>query len=283
MTSLLEIYGLPIAASGILAACLAVIGAQVAARDRAMQTLCMTQGALLGVLFGIGCMSVFHISQDDALMVPLTGGMLGSLLTLGTSEALIKRIESSKNTYFTALFAVLISAGHLVSSLFPGLESHMTQRYFGDLAVITDETAWITICVSGAMGILLMVLSRQLTKGAFFESMLGMSGRRSHSTRIFIAIGLTLAIISFSTQVVGLLFTITSLFVPTALLSQMPGSYRAHLIACGAIAFVASILGFTSSLSFSHLPTVPLVGLCMVTCAALAMLFHRVREQFFAR
>ena len=58
MSTLLAIYSVAIVASACLASGLALLGAQLATRDRAVQTLCIGQGAMFGVLLGIGLCQV---------------------------------------------------------------------------------------------------------------------------------------------------------------------------------------------------------------------------------
>ena len=278
MSSMFEIYGLPIAASGLLAAVLGVMGALVAARDRAMQTLCIAQGAMFGVLLGIGIVTIHdQFTARSQAIVPFGSAILGACLTFCLSEAMVKRVEASRNTYFAALFAVLMAAGHLASALFPGLESHMTQRYFGDLAVITDSAAWTTIGAAGIVGLILALAISRLTRSAFFENMLGTTATRSQPILHFAATLMILAVISFSIQVTGLLFTVTALFVPTSILSQLSGGYRNHLTACAVVAFASTTIGFLVSLTRSDIPTVPLVSLCMILFGVLAMVVHRTR------
>lgn len=283
VNSLLQIYGLPIIASGLLALSLAVIGAQVAARDRAMQTLCLSQGALLGVLVSIGLLGGYGHPEEPGLFFPFVGSIVGTLFTFGASEIFVKKIDSSKNTYFAAFFAVLLAAGHCVTAMFPGLETHMTQRYFGDLAVITDNAAIAGIVVSVTSGVSLIFIAEKLTKASFFESALGIQTEDFSRPKRWLMVFFILALISFSTQVMGLLFTVTALFVPTAVLSQMSGGYRDHLQACALIASLSTMGGFILSLIGPALPTVPLVSLTMVTLSTLAWIFHKSKKIVFKK
>ena len=66
MQALLSIYAWTIAASTILGSALALLGVQLAARDRAMQTMCIGQGAMLGVLVGIGFFLGFEATPTQS-------------------------------------------------------------------------------------------------------------------------------------------------------------------------------------------------------------------------
>ena len=274
MTYLLAIYGLPIVASGLFGACLAAIGAQIAARDRAMQTLCLSQGAVLGVLLSIGILSTFFDATHPGVIWPFVGAFLGSAVAFFLSETLVSKVESSKNSYFAALFACLLATGYFVTALFPGLEIHMSQKYFGDLAVITDDTASVATLLAVFGGAVLIAVARPLTRATFFHSALGIRGVRAREQLPFLAF--TLALIAFSTQAMGLLFTITALFVPTTLLARGAGGYKTHLITCGGVGLLASTFGFFLSLAGPQLPTVPVVCFCMVGLSVLAAFMLRL-------
>ena len=276
MSSLLAIYGLPIVASGLFAACLAVVGAQIAARDRAMQTLCLSQGALLGVLLSIGLLTAVFHSDELGLVWPFVGAFLGSVTAFCLSERLVSKVDSSRNSHFAALFSSLLAMGYFVTAIFPGLEMHMSQKYFGDLAVITDDTAWVAIAVALVSGATLVAMARLLTRTTFFEIALGYLPLTRRSQLALLTF--TLGIIAFSTQVMGLLFTITVLFVPTTVLAKVSGGYRAHLLACAVIGFSASAVGFILSLAGPQLPTVPVICFCMVGFSASATMLHRLKR-----
>src|SRR5690606_37998596 len=118
-----------IVAASLLAAGLSVLGAHIATRDKAMQTLCLGQGAMLGVITGIG---VAHALDGSGLILawlPFAIAATCAGLTFALSERLLRNKHASKNTVLVSLFGILLAAGYLASALFPGLESHMTQRY----------------------------------------------------------------------------------------------------------------------------------------------------------
>lgn len=270
MNQLLAIYGWTIAASMILAAGLALLGMQLAARDRAMQTLCMGQGAMLGVLLGLG-LAVHPL-------LPLASALVSAALTFAASEFLVARRMASSNTHFASLFAVLLAGGYLISALFPALENHMAQKYFGDLATLsTEESYWVLV-----LGLLLCVLmslfQRRFTCESFEKSIIGSerSGRASFSTFDLI----TLVTLCFCVQTVGYLFTIACLFIPTAVASrQLAAGLQRHLWFCAVTAFVASGAGFFLSLESTRLPTVPTIIAVMLGMSLLLSLLFAGRRR----
>lgn len=250
MSQLLAIYGWTIAASMILAAGLALLGTQLAARDRAMQTLCMGQGAMLGVLLGLG-LAVHPL-------LPLISALAAGALTFAVSEFLVARRMASSNTHFSSLFAVLLAGGYLISALFPALENHMAQKYFGDLATLSAEESYWVLVLGFFLLLTMSLLHRRFTCESFEKSITGMSrpGRVPFSTFDVI----TLVTLCFCVQTVGYLFTIACLFIPTAVASrQLAAGLRRHLWFCAVTAFLASGAGFFLSLESTRMPTVPTI------------------------
>ena len=259
MIDLLSIYGLAVVASTILAAGLGLMGVHLAARDRAMQTMCIGQGAMLGVLLGIGLTQTVLSEQLDAV-APFILAILAAAGTFWLSESLVARKSASRNTHFIALFAVLLAGGYLVSALFPALESHMAQKYFGDLATVSQNQAWMTLLVGTVLLFCMVGLQKAVSRQSFEAAILGRERNPlAGGSGVWFALG-TLVIIGFAVQIVGYLFTIACLFIPTSLAarSRRLGLTR-HLILAGSVAALATATGFVASLYFSRLPTVPTI------------------------
>ncbi|HYX36991.1 MAG TPA: metal ABC transporter permease [Oligoflexus sp.] len=267
MNQLLSIYGWTIAASMFLAAGLALLGSQLAARDRAMQTLCLGQGAMLGVLLGLG-LAVHPL-------FPLLTALISAALTFGISEFLVARRMASSNTHFASLFAVLLAGGYLISALFPALENHMAQKYFGDLATLSTEESYWGLIVGVVLLMLMIVYHRRFTCESFEKAITGSQrvGRWPWTSFDLIAL-LTLC---FCVQTVGYLFTIACLFLPTAVASrQLPAGLRRHLWFCGTTSAVAAGAGFLLSLESSRLPTVPsIIVMILITSLMMTPFFSR--------
>jgi ABC-type Mn2+/Zn2+ transport system permease subunit len=261
VNQLLAIYGWTIAASMILAAGLALLGAQLAARDRAMQTLCMGQGAMLGVLLGLG-LAVHPL-------FPLVSALVSAALTFAVSEFLVARRMASSNTHFSSLFAVLLAGGYLISALFPALENHMAQKYFGDLATLSTEESYWVLVLGLLLFFLMIVLHRRFTCESFEKSITGSLHKRRVPFSAFDLI--TLLALCYCVQTVGYLFTIACLFIPTAVASrQLAAGLQRHLWFCAVTAFVASGAGFFLSLESTRLPTVPTIIAVMLLVSLLA-------------
>lgn len=269
MNQLFAIYGWTLLASMLLAGGLALMGCQLAARDRAMQTLCMGQGAMLGVLLGLGIVQTFLPESAISPVLPLLTALVSAALTFAISEFLVARRMASSNTHFSSMFAVLLAGGYLVSALFPALENHMAQKYFGDLATLSTSESYWGIAVGFFLLILMMKGSRRFTQESFEKATTGGNG---HGRLIpFSLFDLTALItLCFCVQTVGYLFTIACLFIPTAVASRkLSAGLQRHLWFTGMTAFLAAGSGFLLSLWSSHLPTVPTIIAVMLTFSLL--------------
>lgn len=262
MLDLFAIYWVAIVASVLMASGLAMLGAQLAARDRTMQTMCFSQGAMLGVLLGIGLSQVFAFGDGASAVLPLIFAGAAAFATFILTELLIVRQSVSSNTQFTAVFALLLSAGYLVSALFPALENHVTQKYFGDLATIGEGESWFGAAIGLGLILISVRFLRVITRDSFRAAIMGQSFLTSSSVGAFSC--LSLFTICFSVQVMGFLFTVASLFIATAILSSGSrlGLHR-HVILVTSVNAIGAFGGFSISLWSSQLPTVPCIVLAM--------------------
>ena len=153
MTSLwsfLALYKWSVLAGAITAPVLSFMGAQLASRDQAIQTLCIGQGATLGVLVTLAVITPFD-TEGGFLRdcgIPLMGSLLFCGLSFWITQWLTEKKQSSKATYFVIFFAALSASGYLVCALVPALENHMTQMFFGDLATLSNLEAFLAMAFS---------------------------------------------------------------------------------------------------------------------------------------
>ncbi|MCB0417178.1 MAG: metal ABC transporter permease [Bdellovibrionales bacterium] len=254
MLELLAIYKYTILAGAVLAPALALLGCQLAARDRAVQTLCVAQGATLGVLFGIGVLHYSNVPESSVHYSTILSGFLVSILTFYAGNRLVSHRLSSRNSYYTALFVTLLAAASLVSAIFPALETHLAQVFFGDLATLTDRDSAISFAV-GCLALVWLVRSwRTMVDDSFSLMIL----RLPRSERCFNL--LSLLLLCFSVQFVGFLFTAACLFVPTTMLGLARSiRLREHLALSAVLASLSVGIGFAFSLWQTHLPTVPTI------------------------
>jgi len=268
MLTLLSIYKWALLAGMVIAPALALIGGQLAARDQAMQTLCVGQGATLGVLLGLGFLMMGGASESVLAVGPFFTAGAFSVLTYLATERTIRKRQASKNTVYSSVFAVLLALGYLVCAVFPPLENHMSHVFFGDLATLTNNESGVTIFL-GAMALLLFAKSwRFISRQSFHHAVFG----EEPSAAEGIFPWLLVAALSFCVQYLGFLFTMACLFLPTTLACRIRGrGIRFHFLYSGLLSAASALIGFLLSLHFSRLPTVPTIVVVMVVLGTLSL------------
>lgn len=270
------LYQWALLAALAMAPALALVGCHLAARDKAMQTLCIGQGASLGVLLGLGILKMIGAKEALESLGPVITAVLFSTLTFYLGEYIVSHRQSSKNTFYSAIFASLLGLSYLVCSLFPPLENHMTQIFFGDLATLSDRESVISILL-GAFVILFMVrFWKPISRQSFFQAIFGERFAIQHAREFQTAFNLlSLVLLSYSVQFLGFLFTVSCLFLPTTLMCGVTHrSLIRHYWAVGFLASVCAGIGFALSLTFTRMPTVPTIGAIMVV-SGLLLIFGR--------
>ncbi len=272
MFALLQIYAVAVGAGVIMAPTLSLLGAQLAARDKAMQTLCVGQGATLGVLLGLGTLKILDAPDLAIHLGPFVTAVLCSIGTYLFSDRITKKHQSSKNTFFTAIFATLLGSGYLVCAIFPPLENHMTQVFFGDLATLSNWESVLAMVIGIVSMMILTLWWRSISYESFRLAVFGGSHKKGKSR---VSVGfeiLAILLLSFSVQFLGFLFTISALFLPTVLAKLSANRHlKQHLISIALLSSVASAVGFVLSLQYSRLPTVPMILLVMVGLGILTL------------
>ncbi len=268
--SLLSLYAWPFLASLFVALLLNALGRQLAARDKTLQSLCLPQGAVFGVLVGVGISSLAAEGLNEGLV--FLSALLTSALVFSLSERFSKSAVSLSSV-LTVTYLALLAAGHILSVAFPSIELHTTQKYWGDLATVSDRQAQIAI--AGALLVLtaVCIFQRRWTLESFDLAILN---RRSNflSERVFLAT--VFVTISFAVMTFGFLFTLSCLFCSSVLMTPVARSLRVHLLLSSAISLMGCGVGFAWSLFDSRIPTVPAIVLCTLVGAGVLRMSKRL-------
>lgn len=278
MLSLVLLYKWAILAGVVAAPALAIVGCHLAARDKAMQTLCVGQGASLGVLVGLGILKSAGVSETSEGFWPLLTSLLFSVATFFLSEKIVNHRQASKNTFYSAIFASLLATGHLVCALSPHLENHMTQVFFGDLATLTNPESIVSIVLGGCLLAMMIAWWRPLSGQSFSHAIFGDKvmlhslGLRAQTFNY-----LSLFAVAFSVQFLGFLFTVACLFLPTTLLVGFSSrTLKRHFSWCAGLAASATLAGFLLSLEFTRLPTVPVIVMIVLVAGGAGRVLSRL-------
>jgi ABC-type Mn2+/Zn2+ transport system permease subunit len=281
MNEFVSLYRWTIPAGAVFGAALAVLGCQIAARERVVQTFCVSQGAIVGVLVALGLAAGTGHSDPEFHIGPFVVAVMVAASVFVGSEVLAKQGAASNSTVFASIFTLLLAASYLLSVVFPALERHMANVFFGDLATLTDFDSKVTlvlggVCLAGLIWFWKPVSNQSFEMAIYGETTIG----NGHAQRDRLFLAITLVVVCYAVQFIGFLFTMTMLFLPTTILTGMAQQgLRLHLSLSGAVAFISVIVGFLLSLSFPALPTVPMVTLVAALSALAIVAVSRLWER----
>ncbi len=247
--------------AGILGAIvLSLWGCQLAARDRSMHTLCMSQGAMFGALVGV---IIFGLeTRSGAYVSSLVFAVLVGLFT----EWMTRSVNASVNSYFVAFFLIILAANHVLGGLFPSVSSHLTQIFFGDLVTVAEDQAWISVAFSSFMLLLLFYFKREISNRSFERFAFPEEARWLEAPKVtkylFWVECFGFLYLCYMIQVFGFLFTIGSLFTATVFLSlgkRPRPKLNLHLMLAAFVMGFAVLFGLPLTLVYDKLPTVPTI------------------------
>jgi ABC-type Mn2+/Zn2+ transport system permease subunit len=258
MTELFLLYWPTILAAALTAAALSEAGALLVTRQSGVQALPVSQAAGLGV--SLGLLIVQTMLGDGHLehtVVPLACGLVSAALGYALTEKIARR-SHSKTVIYLGAFAIFWSLTQLLSGFFPAIESHSSALFFGDVVTLTTGES-IFFAVLASVSALYLALSwKAQAYRAFLHSILEEPTQSAADYSYYLV---SLLLLCFSVQLLGLLFTLSALFLPTAVysFSSRIGAGR-HLWRAAFCAFLAAGLGFLASLAEPRFLTTPLIA-----------------------
>jgi ABC-type Mn2+/Zn2+ transport system permease subunit len=272
MTELLGIFWPTLLAAAATASALAFVGALLVSRKSTVQVLAVGQGAGLGVLVGLA--AAMHFLHDDHLehtTFPLITGIFFSALVFSGLEKLA-RAGQSKTVIHLSAFAALWALTHLLTGFFPSLEAQSGALFFGDIVTLSRPQAFLFFSISLLSLSFLLYNRRILASTAFDASILGESLSLSKASGPGFYL-ICIVLICLSVQALGLLFTVSALFIPTGMLSlsRRVGVQR-HLLSAVLLGFLASSAGFLLSLLDPRLGTTPVITVALLLGSGLWVL-----------
>ncbi len=256
-------------------AALALVGSHMAARNQAVQTLVISQGASLGVVIALAFTHAH--GQDSESAIAFWPSLIG--LTMAGAAYLfcewaIPQRWPSRNTYFVGIFALTLATTYLIISLVPSLETHMAASFFGDISVASDGEARLIALIGLLSGSFVFYKWNAIVKWSFEQVIFRSfhASRRDRSIQYgFLAA--TLITITACVQFLGLLFTLSCLFLPAMVLSRTQQNLRGLATKLVVSSALGVTLGLGLSLWQGRLPTSPTLTLSLLlTSLALGLL-----------
>lgn len=266
-------------AAACSAAALACVGAFLVTRQAAVQTLAVSQGAGLGVSLGLlASQFFFDHGHLEHTAIPLIFGLLVGGMGFAATEWIARKSHTQTVIYLGA-FALLWGLSQLVTGFFPTVESHSPSIYFGDIVTLTMGESVFFFGLASASAAYLLWRWKDIADQAFLASILNEPFRFRNTTDLsFYAV--TLLLLCFSVQLLGLMFTLSCLFLPTAVYSfSLQVGVARHLRRVSVSAALAAAIGFELSLLDSRFLTSPLITLLLAALPG----FHLLAERLLFR
>lgn len=281
MIELLILYKWSLIAALFGGTALALIGAQMAARNQSVQTLVISQGASLGVVIALALTHSHGSEAESALAFwpTLIGLAVAAGMYLFCETAIPKRWPS-RNTYFVSVFAILLAITNLIISLVPSLESHMVASFFGDISVASNKEAQLIALIGFGARMFMYNSWTGIVKNSFDQVIF----RQPHQTskdkiREKIFLFATLTVITACVQFLGLLFTLSCLFIPAMILSRAQTQLGGLTKKIETVAVIGVAGGLALSLWHGKLPTSPTMTVTLLVFSLFFGLLGRVCQR----
>lgn len=273
MNAFLQIYMWPGLASLTMGLVLNLLGIQLASRDKSVQSLVMSQGAMFGVLLGIAFVHPFGEGHFHDLF-PFVSSILGTAFFFFIADRVSEKFGSNRTPALLVIYPFLISAGYLLSALVPQVELHVTQKFFGDLATLSDLQSQIALVGSSLGVVLFVIFASRFTRMSFEMSVFGFAPKGSLALFFLL---LEFFIISYSVLCFGFLYTVACLYTGTTVMffANRKGGLRRHFILSSLLTVVGCALGFLCSLYNTRVPTVPAIVFATVLLGMMLSLLGR--------
>lgn len=283
MIELILIYKWTLLAGVTGGGALSLFGSQLASRNQTVQTLVVAQAASFGVVIGLAVAALIvgpHTHSAGADASPLFSGFVCAFSSYLVCELLITQKFVSRSTYYIGFFALLSSVSYAVISLVPTLETHMAASYFGDLTV-ANEVESISMAAIGFLALIFMALSWRRVCAFSFESVT-FGGVVSSAKDIWIQrgfVGFSLILVSASVQLLGLLFSLSCLFLPAMILVKLQRGIRGLALRLVVSSMIGIGGGFVFSLWHGSIPTVPCISIGVILSSLAVGLLTRMLDK----
>lgn len=290
MIEVLAMYASTLVAVILVAAALALVGSQIAARQSITESLVVSQSSAFGVALAVaippwlllwfagvpaGEVKDALTAVAESLKEPLVRYVIGFLLTawvvrLGrfamgsgpSSRSAASLRPEARNTVYIGLFVLLTALTYLMTAISPVLEGHIVAAFFGDPTFISPQEATGIAVLAVVVCIFMAWQWRQISSWSFEVATFGAPPLSPKLKRCQLIFSMASLLLLYSAVVLmGLLFTLACLLLPTILLAPACRHNRSFSRAIAPVAMVGAGGGFVFSLWEGSLPTTPCIAL----------------------
>lgn len=280
MMEMVVMYGWTLLAVGIAAGALALMGSQVAARNGAVASLVISQSSALGVAVALYSQEAlkrwgfYEAPQGGSPYVTYAVGFVLMLVVHGLcSKVLAGKRQAAQGSFYIGVFALLLALTYMITALTPTLESHVLAAFFGDPAFVAPSEAQVLAVFAFVVLVFTWLRWRAISAWSFQLATFGIAPidpRLGRTQRVFNI--LYLLLLFASVVLMGLLFTLSCLLLPTMLTAYVFRTNAGFRRAIVPAAIVGATGGFLFSLWEGSLPTSPCMTLGVVLCSLIASL-----------
>lgn len=282
---LIEIYWPTLVALTLASFLLSQIGAHIACRNQSLQVFCLSQASISGVLLALllslslSGSEELHTFVENAHWLPSVSSVAVASLVGWFLSKLTEDKPASISPFYIAAFALITAFNAMISRVFPSLESHFTQAFFGDLIALSSELILAISLSSLAIGYIYLKNWRRFASESFEIAYFGFSQTRTLTSRLLPLFAITF--ICISVQSMGLMASLAFLFLPTVILNFFNlRKVHEHLLFAGLLSTSASFIGFILSLALPELPTTPTITLSIGFIGLLSLFIKRQKKLF---
>ncbi len=254
---------------------LGFVGFHLAPRAQGIKTLMLTQLSLFGVMIGFLIRDGLHsIGPFFYYLIPY---MSGVLLALGFGQLIERQKKTRGEIFYLIFFLIAQAACQILQSLFPGLESHYSQIYQGDIVTISGLELGISTALMASAAVFYAFFHRLYLKRSFERELFGSESGVGKGHDHFEIFSVCLIVLSLSS--IGTLYTMSFLLIPSLLISLQTQGLRQSLIMIAICTFISAPAGFSLSLAFDRLSTVPaMIFFLVFSCLLLPYLAKALKK-----
>lgn len=243
-----------------------LIGVNLIARDRVLESYALAQGAVVFALGGALIAQVFHLNED---LLSLSLSILGLTALFIFFKKLQVNSQRLKNPLFFIAGTLLFAFSLLFVSLFPSLERYIWRGGGSDLVTMSHtHTVFGIILMLVLIVIMLFFMKRWIAQGINISLFADQYPKKIFDEFSFDTVALLL--IAFGIFGLGQLLTLGLMFTAPILLYFCSVRHSSYLIICVLTTTLGSVGGFVMSLYWYEFSTIPLM---LVFIAFLSLFF----------
>lgn len=242
--SALAFYKLSIIVALSSGATLSLVGKHYFSRGSILEIFLLSQLALLGNL-------IAKLVLDESTLS--WSALVVSYLFFGLGKWLLTRLsfkDGEQGTFMVGGYLVLISLQHLFIGIFPQLEAHHRAGFFGNTVTATKTENLSMIFTTVLFAVYYWVRQKRVNRYTLEKNIL----RTQKNPMTLDAVCFLVPLIT-SLHILGFLFTISFLLIPTLIAGTIFRSEKLATITLMAIAAASSASGLFLSIYFDNIST----------------------------